>query len=142
MAKFKKFFAAGIIALLVLSVCAVFAGAEGEKQVVSQGNSTSFSVGEENYDLTDGESASAYVDSYADNLTNDKSFEDHIQTAITKVRESISNYATFWALVPPLLAIVLALITKEVYSSLFIGILSGGLIYSNFYTAWMLHLKE
>ncbi|MCM1126395.1 MAG: Na+/H+ antiporter NhaC family protein [Lachnospiraceae bacterium] len=41
-------------------------------------------------------------------------------------------YATFWALVPPIVAIVLALITKEVYSSLFIGILVGGLFYSNF----------
>ena len=41
-------------------------------------------------------------------------------------------YATFWALVPPLVAIALALITKEVYSSLFIGILVGGLFYSNF----------
>lgn len=43
-----------------------------------------------------------------------------------------STYATFWALVPPIVAIVLALITKEVYSSLFIGILVGGLFYSNF----------
>ena len=41
-------------------------------------------------------------------------------------------YATFWALVPPLVAIILALITKEVYSSLFIGILVGGLFYSGF----------
>lgn len=41
-------------------------------------------------------------------------------------------YATFWALVPPLVAIVLALITKEVYSSLFIGILVGALFYSGF----------
>lgn len=41
-------------------------------------------------------------------------------------------YATFWALVPPMVAIVLALITKEVYSSLFIGILVGGLFYSGF----------
>ena len=39
-------------------------------------------------------------------------------------------YATFWALVPPVVAIVLALITKEVYSSLFIGILIGGVFYS------------
>lgn len=39
---------------------------------------------------------------------------------------------TFWALVPPIVAIALALITKEVYSSLFIGILLGGLFYSNF----------
>ena len=41
-------------------------------------------------------------------------------------------YATFWALVPPIVAIVLALITKEVYSSLFIGIVVGGLFYSGF----------
>ena len=41
-------------------------------------------------------------------------------------------YATFWALLPPIIAIALALITKEVYSSLFIGILAGGLLYSGF----------
>lgn len=39
-------------------------------------------------------------------------------------------YATFWALIPPVVAIMLALITKEVYSSLFIGILVGGVFYS------------
>lgn len=39
---------------------------------------------------------------------------------------------TFWALVPAIVAIVLALITKEVYSSLFIGIAIGGLFYANF----------
>ncbi|MBP3485242.1 MAG: Na+/H+ antiporter NhaC family protein, partial [Oscillospiraceae bacterium] len=41
-------------------------------------------------------------------------------------------YNTFWALLPPIIAIALALLTKEVYSSLFIGILVGGLLYSNF----------
>ncbi|MBP3737403.1 MAG: Na+/H+ antiporter NhaC family protein [Lachnospiraceae bacterium] len=39
---------------------------------------------------------------------------------------------TYWALLPPVIAILLALITKEVYSSLFIGIVVGGLLYSNF----------
>ena len=39
---------------------------------------------------------------------------------------------TFWALVPPIIAIVLALITKEVYSSLFIGIIMGGLFFADF----------
>ena len=39
---------------------------------------------------------------------------------------------TFWSLVPPLVAIVLALITKEVYSSLFAGVLVGALLYRNF----------
>ena len=42
-------------------------------------------------------------------------------------------FATFWALVPPLVAIVLALITKEVYSSLFIGIVLGGLLAANWH---------
>ena len=37
-----------------------------------------------------------------------------------------NTYATFWALVPPVVAIGLALITKEVYSSLFVGIVVGG----------------
>lgn len=41
-------------------------------------------------------------------------------------------YMTFWALFPPVIAIALALITKEAYSSLFLGILAGGLLYSNF----------
>ena len=39
---------------------------------------------------------------------------------------------SIWALLPPVIAIGLALITKEVYSSLFIGIVSGALLYSNF----------
>jgi tetracycline resistance efflux pump len=41
-------------------------------------------------------------------------------------------YASIWSLAPPLIAIALALITKEVYSSLFIGIVSGALLYANF----------
>ena len=41
-------------------------------------------------------------------------------------------YATIWSLVPPVVAIVLALITKEVYSSLFVGILIGGAFWSGF----------
>lgn len=41
-------------------------------------------------------------------------------------------YATAWSLVPPIVAIGLALLTKEVYISLFVGILAGGLFYANF----------
>ena len=43
-----------------------------------------------------------------------------------------SSYATFWSLVPPIIAIALALITKEVYTSLFLGVITGALIYSGF----------
>ena len=41
-----------------------------------------------------------------------------------------SLYATFWALAPPVVAIGLALLTKDVYSSLFVGILVGSILYS------------
>lgn len=40
---------------------------------------------------------------------------------------------TVWSLLPPILAIVLALITKEVYSSLFLGVAVGALMYSGFH---------
>lgn len=47
-------------------------------------------------------------------------------------------HATAWALLPPVIAIGLALITKEVYSSLFIGIITGALLYANFNLELML----
>ena len=103
---------------------------------VAADGETAFTVGEGedavDYDLTDADSAQEYVDGYAGNLEADPGFESHIQTAIAKVRESIKNYATFWSLLPPIIAIVLALITKEVYSSLILGILAGGVIYAGF----------
>ena len=60
----------------------------------------------------------------------------------TGVITSTSRMAfSFWALVPPIVAIILALITKEVYSSLFVGILAGGLLYSNFsFEGTVLHI--
>ena len=48
-------------------------------------------------------------------------------------------YNTIWALLPPLVAIILALITKEVYSSLFVGIAVGGVLYSLSNTAPYIH---
>ncbi len=89
------------------------------------------------YDLSDADSAHAYVDAYADNLGSDPDFKTNIATAIAKVRESIGSYASILALLPPVIAIVLALITKEVYSSLIIGIIAGGFIFAggNFETA-------
>lgn len=52
-------------------------------------------------------------------------------------------YASFWSLIPPVVAIVLALITKEVYSSLFVGILIGGVFYSGFtFEGTILHVFQ
>ena len=81
------------------------------------------------YESTD--DALEYLDGYSDNLAGDENFEENILAAIETMRQSISSYATLLALLPPVIAIVLALITKEVYSSLFIGILSGALLYSS-----------
>ncbi len=56
-----------------------------------------------------------------------------VTTAFASGEDYVSPfYNTAWALLPPVIAIALALITKEVYSSLFIGILTGGLLYANF----------
>ena len=83
-------------------------------------------------DFTDHDTALGYLDSYDENVGSDANFAENVAAALDTVRQSISQYATFWSLLPPIIAIVLALISKQVYASLFVGILSGALIYSNF----------
>ena len=83
-------------------------------------------------ELGDPDAALEYLDGYSDNVAVDENFGQNIAAAIATIREVIGSYATIWSLLPPIIAIGLALITKEVYSSLFIGILSGALLYSNF----------
>ena len=63
------------------------------------------------------EDALGYLDSYTDNMAADADFDSAV------VRESVGSYATILSLLPPIIAIALALITKELYSSLFVGIL-------------------
>ena len=64
-----------------------------------------------------------------------------IGAAVTAKGQEGALNTTIWALVPPLVAICLALITKEVYSSLFIGVLVGGLFYSGFqFEGTVLHI--
>ena len=83
-------------------------------------------------DYTNPDDALAYLEGYADNVASDENFDENIATALDTVRQDVGLYGTFVALIPPIIAIALALITKEVYSSLFVGILSGALLYSNF----------
>lgn len=77
------------------------------------------------------EDAFAYLDSYSDNMSADPDFDANVDAAIEVARGSVGSYATFLSLLPPIIAIALALLTKEVYSSLFVGILSGALLYAN-----------
>ena len=66
--------------------------------------------------------------------------ENKTRTVRVTIAAVISAFVTtpetvqqsFWSLIPPIIAIILALVTKEVYSSLFIGILTGSLLYSGF----------
>lgn len=83
-------------------------------------------------DLTDAAGAAEYLDGYADNVGTDPDFDQNVTTAIGTMQKDVRSYATALALLPPIIAIVLALITKEVYSSLFVGILSGALLYAGF----------
>ncbi len=58
-----------------------------------------------------------------------------MRSFMEQMMEYVPNmYATFWALVPPLVAIILALVTKEVYSSLFIGIESADYFTATFFS--------
>ncbi len=154
MQKTQKSIAKILVALMVifavsLSMSMVCFAAGEDTATVLSASSDAFTVdvdGEaSDYDLNNYEAdedagtlgASEYVDSYADNLSNDPGFREHIEIALAKIRESIGSYATILSLLPPIIAIVLALITKEVYSSLIIGIVAGGFIYAggNFETA-------
>ena len=86
------------------------------------------------YSEEDMAAALDYVDNYDSNLMADgEAFEGNLENAVAVIRSDVEVYATFLALLPPLIAIVLALITKEVYMSLFIGILSGSLLYTMFH---------
>ncbi len=101
------------------------------------------SVAEENADETaeavsyteeEMEWALEYVDKYDEKLMEEgDTFDANLEKAITIIRSEVPLYAYAVALLPPIIAIVLALITKEVYMSLFIGILSGSLLYSMFH---------
>lgn len=121
-----------LVAMIVMVVMSFAVSAFAQSEPADNAEPQTVVVGETEYDLSDYDSASEYVGAYADNLSADENFDENIEKALATVRGETPSYATFWALVPPIIAIVLALITKEVYSSLFIGILSGGLIYSSF----------
>ena len=134
----RRRFAVVAVICLIAFAAGIFTTIGSARKAAAEGSAsaaTEFSVdyGDDNvidYDLSDAESAHEYVDNYADNLGADEDFDEHVAQAISTVREDIPAYASFWALLAPIIAIVLALITKEVYSSLVIGIIVGGLIYA------------
>lgn len=87
-------------------------------------------VAAENDGAEDDFDAWEYIDNYSENVDKDENFDENLDKALTGAREDIGLYATWFALLPPIIAIALALITKEVYSSLFIGIVTGAALYA------------
>ena len=129
--RLSRFVVTAVLCVIVFAMTTLGLSASGEA-TATETTDTVFTVGDVKYDLSKGSSAMDYTSNYADNLQADPAFDEHLETAMKTVREDVPQYATVWSLLPPVIAIVLALITKEVYSSLLIGIVTGGLLYANF----------
>ena len=94
------------------------------------------SVEDEDCGTCEGAGTITYLARSADHIASAEALEETKTTCETcegagTVAPDSGYYATFMALLPPLVAIGLALITKEVYSSLFVGIVLGGLLAAN-----------
>ena len=144
--KTRKMWTISVLVFIIMALMTTFISAsaeeidENEAAVIYLTENGEFNPDAENADDYKA-AASTFIDNYTDNVSTEASFSENLTKAIKAVRDDIKVYATGWALLPPIIAIVLALITKEVYSSLFIGILSGALLYSNFsFTGTMDHM--
>ena len=129
--KTRRFFAVLIMCLLTFSfglISSVSASEVAEETSVSD---TSETVVENTTEAANEDAKTEDEGSAAD--SSDTTTVGALEETEDEAEEKPSKfYATIFALLPPLIAIVLALITKEVYSSLFVGILVGGLLYSGF----------
>ena len=120
----KKLLSRGIICCLLLMLLAMFVMpglAEGTETAPPAGSTEEAEAAEE----TAAKPAEAVEEEAA-------AESEAAEEAEEEAAPDTPFYNSFWALVPAIVAIVLALITKEVYSSLFFGILSGALLYTNF----------
>ena len=138
-----------LIAAAVLSASVAFADGETPAETPAYPVSVVVDDATNAYNLAavadegDVKGAKSYIDAYADNVQSDKEFKANEAKALETIRTENRFFGTWWAIFPPLLAIFLALITKEVYSSLFIGIVSGGLLYSGFaFEGTMTHVMK
>ena len=138
MLKRTKLFAAMLLSFLFIAFSLPFAAAAAD--LTDNDAAVSFINESKAFDaaaMSDEETeeyetaAETFIDNYSSNVS-EENFTENLDKALSAKRNSVKPYATALALLPPVIAIALALITKEVYSSLFIGILAGALLYSNF----------
>ncbi len=123
----KRFGAFAIVLMLLTTVFATCVFADAEPAIAAD------TAVVEAADVADVELEAPEADEVADVEAAPEADEAAEEIAAEEATEDNGKfYATFWALVPPIIAIALALITKEVYSSLFVGILTGALLATNF----------
>lgn len=155
MFKSKRFMAVLAIVLCVMCAVNVFVSAETAAEPAADASLPRYAVfALENFepdlesDVPENEQlaalAQAYIDNYDTAVGIDPDVSTNYKDAIAQIREDVTPfYASIWAILPPVIAIALALITKEVYSSLFIGVLAGGLLYSKFaFEGTLVHVVE
>lgn len=155
MFKSKRPMAVLAIVLCVMCAVNVFVSAENAAEPAADASLPGYAVfALENFepdlesDVPENEQlaalAQAYIDNYDTAVSTDPDVSTHSKEAIAQIREDVTPfYASIWAILPPVIAIALALITKEVYSSLFIGVLAGGLLYSKFaFEGTLVHVVE
>lgn len=159
MFKTKRLMAILAVILCVMCTVNIFALADAPQEEVPQPETTTEIPGYAQYAYENNEPeidselplaeqleilAQTYIDNYDSAIQNDPNVSANYKAAIEQIRNDVTPfYASIWAILPPVIAIALALITKEVYSSLFIGILSGGLLYSVFsFEGTLVHVVE
>ena len=144
----KRVFAVIAVLMCVMTVFGTFGvfatEAETETDVTPGYAVYAVEVLEEDADADLSTLAQSYIDNYDSAIGSDPDVETNYKAAVEQVRKDVTPfYASIWSILPPVIAIVLALITKEVYSSLFIGILSGALLYANFnFEGTLMHALE
>ncbi len=148
--KTKKRLSMTVLAVIILTFVTSFITVSAtDMDLTDNANAVAYITeqGEYNADSENAEdyktAAYTFIDNYSENVSTEAEFTDNLNNAVTAVRDDVNVYSTLWSLLPPLIAIVLALITKQVYASLFLGILSGAVLYSNFsFTGTIDHLFQ
>ena len=130
--KTRKMWAIALAVFLICGICSALLPVFADEEPVLI-TSAAPEVDTETADSAiDEDIAAADVEISDDTLSDEVTEEPAEETAEEAEEAGPKFYATWWALLPPIIAIGLALITKEVYSSLFIGMLAGALLATNF----------
>ena len=139
--KKKRFFAIALMTFTMLCLVLPLSAIAEEVDLTDNDAAVEYLAASESFDadaLSDEElenystAASTFIDGYSDNVGTADDFDASLEKALDAKRNDVPPFATWLSLLPPIIAIALALITKEVYSSLFIGIAAGAVLYSSF----------